>query len=279
MPVTDLIEFDILSAIRRADAAGLVPEQEKAAAPAEKAAFTPSPAVAQAVMAQAQQGAPPGMDPAAAGGGMPPGAAPPGMDPMAAAGGMPPGMDPAAAGAPPGPPPEAGPPPPSPIEDKLDQLIQLMQSQQQAAAGGAAPGGAGGKPATSSVKIDPAHFQQMTHKINVMESILRQLADGMGLQVPAGELFDLHPPAGAAPGPVPAPAAAAPAGGGGGPPPSAIAQQLPPLPPIAAKSSSIADLARIDAGTMVAPVSGQTDTGVTGRSRAAALLAALGRGK
>ena len=241
MSLTNLAELDVLSLLRRKPDA---PAEKPAA---EKQAFTPAPAVAQAVMAQAQGG-----DPSMGAGGMPPGGMPPGPPPGPDAG-LPPGAAPA-------PPPEAQAAPPqdagpSPVEAKLDQLLQLMQQQQQAGAAGP-----NGKPATASVKIDPAHFQQVVHKITVMESIMRQLADGMGLQVPAGELFDMQPPVTPPGQPAPAPAPA-------GPAPSNIAQQLPSLPPVASKAAAtpvaglsklagpgVADLARIDSGTAVDPV-------------------------
>lgn len=201
-----------------------------------KEAFTPSPGVQEAVMSGgAPQGGPPGA---------PPGAGPtPGGDPAAM--GPPPGGDP---GAPP--PPDAA-PGPSPVEAKLDQLIQLMTQQQQqgGAGGGAAGGGAGGKPNVASVKFEPQHIQQMAHDISVIAAINRQMADQLGLEVPASSLFNVGMMGAPVPG---TPAAAGAAGGapqqpggpapgqpaGGGAPPSSIAQQLPGLPPVAGKSAA-----------------------------------------
>lgn len=220
-----------------------------------KTAFTPSPAVAQSVMAQAQGGDPSG------GGGMPPGMMPPGADPAAAAGppGAPPpgGMPPEAM--PPGmmppggdPAMEAAPPQPDPVSAKLDQLLQLIQAQQQQQQQqAAAPGGAGpaaGKPATASLKVEPAHFHQMSKSLENLTDVVTRIADMMGIQVPASKI--LNTPA--------APAqsgggASASSGGGGGDPSggqqaaaqSPIAVQLPQLPPVAVKAARVAKVAAV----------------------------------
>lgn len=216
---------------------------------AVKEAFSPSPAVGQAALQGAQMGGMP-MDPAMMGGapgGMPPGGAPPGADPAAMMGGTPPGappapQDPAAA---------AAGPPQDPVVAKLDQLIQLMQGGGQ---GGAA--GAAGKPGGVSVKIDPSHFHAVTHKISVMETIMKQMAEAMGLHVPAEQLFDLQPPVtppGAAPGAPGQPAGAQPQPAQPqAPQASQIATQLPSLPPVAGKAASVRLLVD-EAGVPVEP--------------------------
>ena len=248
--------FDVLSRSRRQ---------------AEKTAFAPSPAVAQAVMAQGQGGG----------------------DPMAQAGGAPPGMPPG--GPPPGaggPPPDAGGPPPgdpsgggdgfSTLTAKLDQLIQLQQQAQQGA-GGVGPNG---KPNTASLKFEPQHFHSMVHKVNNMETVLSRIADAMGLEIPASSLLGQpNPgtpadapggPAAAPPGGAPAPGSA-PAGpaGAGGPPPSQIAQQLPSLPPVAAKAAAV-DVARALGGFAVPADPVQTPTNTA--ARLASLAAAFRKG-
>jgi hypothetical protein len=252
--------FDIRSFIVQGDLRRLL----------EKKAFTPSPAVAQLAMADAQ-GAPPG---GGAPGG-PPGAPPGGLSP--GPGGPPPGMDPAAmGGAPPsGPPgPSPGPLPASPVPggptdlgagpggppdpivqltQQNQQILQLLQQNQAGGAGGA--GGIPGKPNTASVKFEPAHFHEMKHDISNMKSILVQMADAMGLQIPASKLMHQPPPA---PSSTPAPPSPAPpsptgsdtsgAGPAGAPPGAApLAVQLPALPPVAAKAAKIASIPSPDA--------------------------------
>lgn len=237
---------------------GLLGELGRFLKPQAKVAFTPSPAVAQAVMAQAQGGMPPGGDPSG-GGGMPPG----GGDPMAGGGmppGPPPGMDPAAAAAggatPPGPPPSGGDPatqasPPQggdPLVAKMDQLLQLMQQNQS---GGAAGGtGPNGKPNTASIKFEPAHMHQIMHDLAGVKHVMVQMADQMGLKIDASKLLQQPAPAPAST-PVPGQdAQAAGPAGPAGPPPSQIAQQLPALPPVAAKAAKDAKAAvnRLAAG-------------------------------
>ncbi len=217
-----------------------------------KAAFAPAPAVEQAVMAQAQgQGPPPGQDPAAAqgGGGPPPGAPPgagpggpppgappgmppgqPGQDPAAAQGGPPPGGDPGAA---------AGGPDPS-IQAMIQQEIQKAMAQQQQMMGGAGAGS--GKPG-GSMKFEPHHMQQLLHTVTAQNALLRGIAEKMGLEIPATALIDSQPPL-AMPG---QPPQAPPQPGAAGPPPSQVAQQLPSLPPAAAKAASagVLDLSRL----------------------------------
>lgn len=252
MPLLDTSLFGIISAARKA---GLPLLQTKEA-------FTPSPAIAQAVMQQAQGGG--GGDPSQGGAG--------GGDP-AAAGGMPPGMDPAAmnaamqgqpapgpgGGAPPAPSGPAGDPSPGGSSDpalsaKLDQLMQMIQQGGQG--GGAGGVGPNGKPNTASVKFEPQHFHTIVNKISNMEKVLTQMADSMGLQMPASELIQ-QPSLGGAPLPgadgQPA-AGGAPAGGQdpNAPPPSNVAQQLPALPPAAGKAASADDIHRLANGWRVA---------------------------
>lgn len=215
-----------------------------------KESFTASPAVEQAVMAQAQGG-----DPSQGAGG-PQGAPPPdaggGAPPM-----PPPGQDPGMAQAAP-PPPDAQSPGGDPLSMKVDQLTQMVQQLVQG--GGAGGAGPNGKPNTASVKFEPQHFHQVTHDISVMKTILHQMADALGLQVPASSLLSVPAPGQQAPGaPGGAPGgaqvaqgAAPPAGGpdqGGGPPASQIAQQLPNLPPVASKAAGA--LGKLAAGTPV----------------------------
>lgn len=198
---------------------------------AEKAAFAPSPGIQQAVMAQAQ------------GGGMPPGGPMPGGDPAqqagAPAGGPPPGMSPDPAAGQAGPPPDAS--TPSPADAKIDQLTQMMQQLVQAQAQGGA--GPGGKPNTASLKFEPQHFHQVVHDISNIKSVLTQMADQLGLQVPASELLSQPapgqtPPPGTGQDPAQAAAGGPPAAPGGAQPPGgAVAQQLPALPPVAAKAA------------------------------------------
>lgn len=225
--------------------------------PTTKEAFTPSPAIAQQVMGQAQAGADPGVAAAMAGGagGGPGGPGGPGGDPAAqggppggAPGGAPPGADPAAAGG--APPDQTGSPaaaPQDPTAAKLDQILQLMQ----AGGGGAGGMGPNGKPNTASVKFEPQHFHTLVHKISNMEAVLTRLADAMGLEVPASELLQ-QPAPGSSAAPMPGPAGQAgagqaqPAAAPAGPPPSQIAQQLPALPAVAGKAA--ADTARRLAG-------------------------------
>lgn len=225
-----------------------------AASGVTKAAFIPSPAVAQAVMAQAQgQIPPPGMDPGA---GPPPGGAPP-------AGGMPPG----GAEAPPGAmPPDAAPPSPdggagpAPLDPALLAAIEAAVQKGLAVQAGT-PGAAGAPGATvakpgASVKIDPMQFHQMAHDISVQKLIMRQMADAMGLQIPAGDLTTLQsaPPASAQ---TAAPPGGAPASGAASQPaapPSQVATALPNLPPAAAKAAvDLSELAalRLRAGVAV----------------------------
>lgn len=212
----------------------------------EKAAFTPSPAVAQMVMGgggdPSQGGAPPGA------GGPPPGAPagpPPGAGgPPPGAGGPPPG-DPAAAGGAPSPDVGGAPGgPQDPQAAKMDQILQLLQQ------GGGATG-PGGKPATASLKIEPHHWHQLMHDISAQKAILTALAEKLGLEVPAAQVLNMQPPV---PGPGgAAPGAPAPGGAAAGAPPSQVAQQLPSLPPVAAKSAAdgSALVRRLTGGTPV----------------------------
>ncbi len=220
---SDPIHLDLMSRIRSRPAAGLLKAHPS---PPEKAAFSPAPGVQQAVMGQAQAGPPPGMDPAAGG-------APPGMPPGAGAPpGPPPGMDPMAGGAPP--PDPNVPAAPSPVEAKLDQMMGLLQQYSQA--GGMPGAGPGGKPPTTSLKLEPQHFHEVKHDISNIKAVLVQMADQMGLQIPASEL--LNQPA---PGQAAAPPGAPPGGDpGAGPPPGPppFAQKLPPLPPAVAKAAA-----------------------------------------
>lgn len=246
---------------------------------AEKVAFTPSPSVAQEVMAQAQAGPPPGGDPAAGGAppGMPPGGPPPGMDP-AAAGGAPPGMAPG--GAPPGPPMDPSAPPPGagptgatgpdPVMARLDQMSQQIQQIQQGGAGGP---GANGKPVTASVKVEPHHIQSMSHDISVMKHVIGEMARMFDIKIPAQQVFGMQPPVSAPGAPPPAgPGGPAPQAQGappeaGGAPPSQVAQQLPALPPAIGKAASD----RLAAGTTV-----RLAPGDLGRNRT--LITALVKG-
>lgn len=166
-----------------------------------------------------------GGDPAAAGGGMPPGG-----DPMAAGGGMPPGGDPMAGGGGGG---GGG------GGDVLTMLPLIQQAVQQAVAGSGAGGGGGGGAAggMKAPKID----------VNVtllqILKILARIADALGIQIPATEMVatqgDLTAFAQQQSG---GPAAAAGGDAGG----AAAAGGQPAIPPIepmqaATKSSGLAD--------------------------------------
>lgn len=191
-----------------------------------KAAFTPSPAVAQQAMADASGPAgPQGPMPPGAPQGMPPG------DPAAMAGAQPP-VDPAAAAGGPAPVPQPEPAPPPPQDPAIGQILQMLQQMQQS---GAAGGPAGGKPATANIKIEPHEFHALKHDVSTVKHILGEMARVFDIKIPAQHVLSMQPPVPSAPGgdqaagPVPA----APSG----PPPSQIAQQLPALPPIAAKAA------------------------------------------
>lgn len=246
-----------------------------------KSAFTPSPAIAQQVMAQAGGGGGPGGPPGA--GGPPPGP-PGGGDPSA--GGPPPGMppmDPSAGGAPPPPPmpqPDPNAPPPGagptgavgadPVAAKLDQLMQMMQQQQ-----GGGGMGANGKPQTASIKVEPQQFHALVHDVSAVKHVIGEMARMFDIKVPATHMLNMQPPAVPQPGaPDPnAAGAAAAAGsspGAGGPSPSQIAMQLPQLPPVASKAGSIANIP--DWGNQV-----PTQPSDLGRNRG--LLNALARRK
>lgn len=234
--------FTILSAARQA----------KTAADGTKEAFTPSPAIAQAVMQQAQGG---GGDPSMGGGDPSAGGVPPGMDPAAMGAAMGQGPGPGG-GAPPAPPGPAGDPSAGAgggsadpaLAAKLDQILQQLQQQ----GGGQGGVGPNGKPNTASVKFEPQHFHQIQHDLSNIKSVMVQLADAMGLQVPASAM--IQQPAPGAPAPTDPNQAgaqgAAPAGGQPtGPPPSNVAQQLPSLPPAAQKAAT--DLGRLANGFRV----------------------------
>jgi len=246
MALLDTSLFGILSAARK----------HALTADTTKEAFTPSPAIAQAVMQQAQGGG--GGDPSQ-GGGAPPGGMPPGGDPAAMDAAMQ-GQPGPGGGAPPAPSGPQGDPSPGGSSDpalsaKLDQLTQLIQ--QQAQAGGGA--GANGKPNMASVKFEPQHFHQLQHDISNIKAVMMQLADAAGLQVPASTLIQQPAPGAPAPtdpsqpgaqGGQPQPGGAA--AGGAQPPPSNVAQQLPSLPPVAQKAASHEDIRRLANGVRVA---------------------------
>lgn len=241
MALLDTTLFGILSAAR------------KAVAPtgATKEAFTPSPAIAQAVMQQAQGGG--GGDPSQ--GGAPPGGMPPGGDPAAMDAAMQ-GQPGPGGGAPPAPSGPQGDPSPGGSSDpalsaKLDQLTQLIQQQAQSG------GGANGKPNMASVKFEPQHFHQIQHDLSNIKAVMMQLADAAGLQVPASTLIQQPPPGSPAPGdpnqagaPGAQPGVAGPPGAQQ-PPPSNVAQQLPSLPPTAQKTASHEDIQRLANGFRV----------------------------
>ena len=217
--VTSAAAFDLLAAIRQRAMS--------------KQAFTPSPAVAQAVMAQAQGGMPPGMDPSQMqGGGMPPGMDPnvaqgmlPGMDPAQMQGGMPPEQQ-----APPADP--AGGPPPGP-DPSIVAAVQLGVQQALAQQSGGIGGGGGSKP--GSGKIDPQEFHRMRMDMHHTKQLMSAIVGALGITVPAHAIMDMSPPT--PPGGVPTDPTQAqqvPQGQAAqGAQPSQIAQQLPALPPVA----------------------------------------------
>lgn len=246
----DPIALDVLTLLRRKSAVSILTPGPVTPTPTVevKEAFSPSPAMQQAAMGQGQPVPPGGMDPTMAGG------APPGVDPAAAAaGGQQPPADPNV---------PAGPDPT--ILELKQMMTQLIQQQQ----GGVGPNG---KSNTVSMKLEPGHFQQMTHKIDNIEKVLTQMADQLGLQVPASELLNQTAPgqtppmdpgqAGATPGGPPGAGAAGP--GQPGSPPS-MAQQLPSLPgmppavskaanadSIARSAGMVSDLGRLGTGFVV----------------------------
>lgn len=176
-------------------------------------------------------------DPAAGGGGAPPGA-PPGMDPSAM-GGAPPGMDPAAmGGAPPGVDPAAMGGAPDPMSAVMQQLQAMQQQIQQLQGGGAAaqPGaaGAGGKPMKADINTVAMDCYQT-------KKLLVGMYQRMGWELPPDILDgpNRDPSTGAsmapgAPGSTSDPARPADAGQGGQASPNAIS----PVQPVAPASLS-----------------------------------------
>ena len=128
----------------------------------------------------------------------------------------------------------------------------MMQMMQQSGAGGTGPGG---KPATASLKIEPHHWHQLMHDVSAQKSVLMAIAEKLGIEVPASQVLNMQPPVpGGAPGAAPgAPGAPGAAPAPGGAPPSQVAQQLPTLPPVAAKAAADgnATVKRLTGGTPV----------------------------
>jgi hypothetical protein len=118
---------------------------------------------------------------------------------------------------------------------------------------GGGQGGVGpnGKPNMASLKFEPQHFHTVVNKIHNMERVLTQIADAMGIQMPASELINQPALADAPlPGQPGQGQGQGPAGGQpAGPPPSNVAQQLPSLPPVAQKAAG--DLGRLANGFRV----------------------------
>ena len=145
-------------------------------------------------------GMPPGMDPAAMGGGMPPGmdpammggGMPPGMDPAMMGGGMPPGMDPAMMGAaPPQGAPPAAPPPPA---DGGAQAPLTADTVRQIVQEALAAGGAGGKP--KEKKVDPAAaISAMQADLQQTKMLLAHICSSMQLPIDPLQLLQTTAPA------------------------------------------------------------------------------------